>query len=66
MQWRCPYTIVQKTVQMDYGVDIKGSIKALHANLWKKYIERDETICGILTLFDIFLIYFSDEDTEDS
>ena len=66
MQWRGPYTIVQKIGEMDYRVDVRGKIKTLHANLLKKYIERDETDGGILTACAISLIDFNDEDTDDS
>ena len=49
MRWRGPYKSVQKIWQMDYKVDVRGKIKTLHANLLNKYIERDETNCGVLT-----------------
>lgn len=48
---------------MDYKVNIKEKIKTLHANLLKRYIERDETDCGDFTAFAISLIDFSEEDT---
>ena len=65
MQWRGPYTIVQKIGQMEYKVDVRGKVKTLHANLFKEYIERIETICGVLTTCVMSLIDLSENDTED-
>ena len=65
MQWTGPYTIVQKIGQMDYKVDVRGKVKTIHANLMKKYIERDETNCGVLTTCAVSLIDFSEGDIED-
>ena len=66
MQWRGPYTIVQKMGQLDYKVDVRGKMKTLHANLLKRYVERDESNCGVLTACAMSLIDFSEEDTEKS
>ena len=65
MQWRGPYTIVQKIGQMEYKVDVRGKGKTLHAYLMKTYIERDETICGVLTTCAVSLIILSEDDTDD-
>ena len=50
---------------MDYKVNFRGKVKTLHAYLLKKYIERDETNCGVLTACAVSLIDFSKDDTED-
>ncbi|KAJ8030959.1 hypothetical protein HOLleu_27522 [Holothuria leucospilota] len=42
MQWRGPYTIVERVGQNDYKVNVNGSYKMYHANLLKKYVERVE------------------------
>ena len=47
---------------MDYKV--RGKVKTLHAYLLK-YIERNETNCGVLTACAVSLIDFSENDTED-
>jgi hypothetical protein len=48
MQWKGPYTIVKNIGDMDYTIDMGGKMKTFHANLLKKYIERDESTCGVL------------------
>ena len=47
---------------MDYKV--RGKVKTLHAYLLK-YIERNETNCGVFTACAVSLIDFSENDTED-
>jgi hypothetical protein len=42
MQWKGPYQIVRKVGNVDYMLDVNGMIKTYHANLLKKYVERDE------------------------
>ncbi len=41
MQWKGPFEVVQKVGSVDYRVDIKGKLKVYHANMLKKYIERE-------------------------
>jgi hypothetical protein len=41
IQWKGPFTIVEKMRDIDYRVNVMGKNKNLHANLLKKYVERD-------------------------
>lgn len=34
---------------MDYKIDMGGKLKTFHANLLKKYVERDTLNCGVLS-----------------
>ncbi|PIK48227.1 hypothetical protein BSL78_14913, partial [Apostichopus japonicus] len=40
-QWRGPYKVVQKSGSLDYSIDVNGKIKMFHANLLKRYINRE-------------------------
>lgn len=40
LQWRGPYTIVQKIGEVDYKVDVAGKPKTFHANMLRHYQER--------------------------
>lgn len=46
MQWRGPYAVRGKVGLCDYKIEKEGKIKTYHANLLKKFIERDENIVG--------------------
>ncbi|XP_052691254.1 uncharacterized protein LOC128169132 [Crassostrea angulata] len=51
--------------QMDYNIDMGGKLKTFHANLLKKYVERDTLNCGVLSTCAISLIDFSDLDDDE-
>ena len=42
LQWKGPYKVVEVVNRMDYKVEVKGKIKIYHANLLKRYVERDK------------------------
>lgn len=42
VQWKGPFTIAHKLSDQDYRVEIKGKMKTFHANLLKRYIERED------------------------
>ena len=42
MQWKGPYTIVEKFGKVDYRIDVNGKIKTFHANLLKRYVDRSD------------------------
>ena len=50
MQWKGPYTIVEKLGKVDYRIDMDGKMKTFHANMLKLYVERqtDNDILGIV------------------
>ena len=43
MQWKGPFEVSSVVGLNDYKVKVKGKEKAYHANLLKKYFEREET-----------------------
>ncbi|XP_065939198.1 uncharacterized protein [Magallana gigas] len=67
----CQRTIPKEKVpavplgQMDYKIDMGGKLKTFHANLLKKYVERDTLNCGVLSTCAISLIDFSDLDDDE-
>ena len=42
MQWKGPFEVSSVAGLNDYRVKVKGEEKVYHANLLKKYFERDE------------------------
>ena len=44
MQWKGPYEVSAVVGTNDYKVKIKDKLKVYHANLLKKYIEREEEL----------------------
>ena len=42
MQWKGPFEVSSVVALNDYRVKVKGKEKVYHANLLKKYFERDE------------------------
>nr|XP_034310606.1 uncharacterized protein LOC117680625 [Crassostrea gigas] len=67
----CKWTIPKGKVpavplgHMDYKIDMGGKLKTFHANLLKKYVERDTLNCGVLSTCAISLIDFSDLDDDE-
>ena len=43
MQWKGPFEVSSVVGLNDYKVKVKGKEKVYHANLLKKYFEREET-----------------------
>nr|XP_034327265.1 uncharacterized protein LOC117689714 [Crassostrea gigas]XP_034327266.1 uncharacterized protein LOC117689714 [Crassostrea gigas] len=42
MQWRGPYIIVKKVGSVDYKIDVDGKLKTFHANMLKRYVDRQD------------------------
>ena len=42
LQWKGPYEIIDVINKMDYKINIWGKTKIYHANLLKRYLERQE------------------------
>lgn len=49
MQWRGPFTFIDKVSPFDYKINIKGKIKTYHSNMLHKYNRRNERGCDSLT-----------------
>ncbi|MCG7875094.1 MAG: RNase H-like domain-containing protein [Candidatus Thiodiazotropha endolucinida] len=41
LQWKGPYTVVKKFGGFDFRIQVRNKLKTFHANLLKKYIERE-------------------------
>ena len=41
MQWRGPFTVLEKVNPYDYKIKIQGKIKTFHGNMLKKYYRRN-------------------------
>ena len=42
LQWKDPYEIIEVINKMDYKINVGGKTKIYHANLLKRYLERQE------------------------
>ena len=47
LQWKGPYEVQKVLNKMDYRVNVDGKIKVYHANLLKRYCNRDEDLAGV-------------------
>ena len=45
MQLRGPYNIEQKVGSVDYKIDTERKIKTFHANMLKRYVDRNDSVC---------------------
>ena len=43
LHWRGPYTVIEVVNAMDYRIKVDGKVKIYHANLLKKYIQRERS-----------------------
>ena len=41
MQWQGPFEVLGRVAQHNYKLQVRGKEKTYHANLLKKYVERD-------------------------
>ena len=46
MQWKGPYIVVEKRGVADYRIDVDGKLKTFHANLLKKYTDREPIVAS--------------------
>lgn len=42
MQWKGPYDVTEKVTNQDYRINMKGRSRLFHANMLKRYIQREE------------------------
>lgn len=61
MQWKGPFTIVEKVGKVDYTIDMCGKLKTFHANMLKLYVERESDI-DILGIAGVAVVDIEDED----
>ncbi|XP_055997762.1 uncharacterized protein LOC125654613 [Ostrea edulis] len=62
MQWKGPYKIVKKVGNVDYMLDVNGTVKTYHANLLKKYVDRVEPEVSFL----MSIVTSEETDNSDS
>lgn len=70
LQWKGPYSIVDKVGLLDYKIDIAGKIKTFHANMLKEYVERQhvstlDAKIGVLECASISILEETYENSED-
>ena len=69
LQWKGPFPVISKISAMDYRIDLNGKPKVFHANLLKKYYEREISCLVSDPFLDIActaVIEADDEDDETS
>ena len=42
MHWKGPFEVLERVNDRDYMIQLPGRVRMFHANLWKKYWEREE------------------------
>ena len=50
LQWKGPYEVTEVVNRLDHKVRIHGKTKVYHANLLKRYFERNDNLMGTSTL----------------
>ena len=50
MQWKGPYSVIDKFNENDYKIDVNGTVRSYHINLLKKYIPRINLVQGIFEI----------------
>lgn len=64
MQWKGPYTIVEKLGKIDYRIDMEGKIKTFHANMLRLYVKR-EIDNDVLGIAGVAVVDIDSDDVED-
>ncbi|CAC5366154.1 unnamed protein product [Mytilus coruscus] len=70
MHWKGPFSIEEKTGDLDYRIDMRGKIKMFHVNMLKLYVEHEPTILCIgspehkVATVPVILIDLENEDTD--
>ena len=49
LQWKGPFTVIERVRGDDYKVQLSGKVKTYHANMLKKYWEREENEQSVAT-----------------
>jgi len=44
LQWKGPFEVIEKVREDDYKIQLTGRTKMFHANMLKKYFERDQEV----------------------
>lgn len=68
MQWKGPYHIVKKQSEMDYTLNMGGKLKTWHANMLKKYVEREAKLPerkGVLAVVGVAVIDLEEDGSSE-
>ena len=66
LQWKGPYTVLQRFNDVDYKVQVKDKAKTYHINLLKRYIPRKPAEEAALCVFDSPLVSIDKDKAEVS
>ena len=69
LQWKGPYTGVEQFRTNDFKIQEGNKLKSFHANLLKRYIEREEENTGLLEMVSVAVLdsnLSSEEGCEDA
>ena len=65
LQWRGPYTVVERFGKCDYRVQVGKKLKTFHANLLKRYIERDQVDTQVSCHVSVAVLEPYDNESDD-
>ena len=65
LQWRGPFVVEEKMGHYDFRIRVRGKIKTYHANLLKKYTEREETVSSMLGQVGVAMIDEMYDEVDD-
>ena len=61
LQWKGPYTVIEKVGILDYKLQVGNKHKTFHAYLLKKYVERPESKNNVLNIASVAVLDFRTE-----
>ena len=67
LQWRVLYTVVERFGKCGYRVQVGTKLKTFHANLLKRYIERDQVDTHVSSHVSVAVLepYENESDDDD-
>ena len=65
LQWRGPYTVVERFGKCDNRVQVGKKLKTFHANLLKRYIERDQVDTQVSGHVSVAVLEPYDNESDD-
>ena len=65
LQWRGPYTVVERFGKCDYRVQVGKKLKTFHANLLKRYIEWDQVDTQVSGHVSVAVLEPYDNESDD-
>ena len=65
LHWKGPYEVVEKVKDMGYKIRIGNKVKMFHANLLKRYYEREPEISASMEIQQAGVAVIEDEDVDE-